>query len=605
MTRMQAHNRAAPMSRRQLLAASALGISALAMPAWARGAHIGAHGGSRHGGSALIRAGFDEVAGPVVDLAIAAGMTMVEGRRGHGFAVNGSVPGPLVRLREGEVARLNVHNHLAEDSSIHWHGLLLPFHLDGVPGVSFPGIAPGASFTAEFPVRQSGTYWWHSHSNLQEQAGHYGPLVIDPAGPEPYPADRDYVLLLSEFTPMHPHAIMAKLKKAEGYFNRRPMHAGDDYAMSAAERRLWAEMRMLPTDIADVSAPAYTYLANGHGPSEGLDYRFRPGERVRLRVINGSAMSFFNLRIPGLAMTVIAADGQYVRPVEVDEFQIGVAETYDVIVEPRGREAYTIVAESMDRSGMAVATLASAPGLRADVPPLRERPLLTMADMGHRPGQPTMDHAAMGHGTMDHGAMDHSAMDHSAFDMRDTSLLPPTVDAGPGVDMVAMSPVDRMGDPGIGLDSVDHRVLNYRQLVALAPNPDRRPPSRELEIHLTGNMERYMWSFDGRKYSSVSDQPIRFAWNERVRVKLVNDTMMAHPVHLHGHFFELVNGHDGHQPLKHTLTVQPGGSATFDLTANEPGDWAFHCHLLYHMHAGMFQVVSVDFPPSGTGSTTA
>ena len=314
-------------------------------------------------------------------------------------------------------------------------------------------------------------------------------------------------------------------------------------------------------------------------------------------------------------MTVVAADGQNVRPVEVDEFQIGVAETYDVVVEPRSAAAYTIVAESMGRSGMAVATLASAPGQRAAVPALRDPPLLTMADMGMNHGgksmgdgamagmdhstMPGMDHGAMkpGEGGSQDGKMAMSGMDMSGgMKMRDTSKLPADVKVGPGIDMVAMNPVDRMGDPGIGLDKVDHRVLTYRDLAALEPGKDQRTPSRFLEIHLTGNMERYMWSFDGTKFSAVSDTPIRFAYNERVRVKLVNDTMMAHPIHLHGHFFELVNGHDGAQPRKHTVVVQPGSSAQFDLTANEPGDWAFHCHLLYHMHAGMFQIVSVAFP---------
>ena len=497
------------------------------------------------------------------------------------------MPGPLIRLKEGTTARLNVHNRLDEDSSIHWHGLMVPFQLDGVPGVSFPGIAAGKSFTAEFPVRQSGTYWWHSHSGLQEQPGHYGPIVVDPAGSDPVDATHDYVLLLSEFTPMMPHTIMAKLKKGDEYFNYQQTTWTDDYPLSEKQRLMWARMRMMPTDILDVTAPNYTYLANGHGPKEGLEYLFAPGARVRLRVINGSAMTFFNVRIPGLRMTVVAADGQNVRPVEVDEFQIGVAETYDVVVEPRHAAAYTIVAESMGRSGMAVATLTSAPGQRAAVPALRDPPLLTMTDMG-------MNHGGKSMGGMQGGGMDMSG----GMKMRDTSMLPADVKVGPGIDMVAMNPVDRMGDPGIGLTHVDHRVLTYRDLASLEPGKDQRTPSRFLEIHLTGNMERYMWSFDGTKFSAVSDAPIRFAYNERVRVKLVNDTMMAHPIHLHGHFFELVNGHDGAQPRKHTVVVQPGSSAQFDLTANEPGDWAFHCHLLYHMHAGMFQIVSVAFPPN-------
>ncbi|GGO92936.1 copper oxidase [Stakelama pacifica] len=520
---------------------------------------------------------------------------------------------------------LNIHNDLDVDTSIHWHGLLVPFQMDGVPGVSFPGIPAGGTFSAVFPVRQSGTYWWHSHAGLQEQSGHYGPIVVDPASPDPVQADRDYVLLLSEFSSLDPHAIMAKLKKGEDYFNYQQTSWTDDYPLSGKDRRMWAKMRMMATDILDVTGSTYTYLANGHGPTEGMEFAFRPGERVRIRIINGSAMTFFNVRLPGLPMTVVAADGQNVRPVEVDELQIGVAETYDVVVEPGSAPAYTIVGEAMDRSGMAVATLASAPGARAAVPALRDPPLLTMADMGMS-GMGGMDGMKMGDGAssdmtgMDHGAMGHAGQtDHgdmagtsgmamgasqggggmsmSGMSMRDTSLLPPDVKVGPGIDMVAMNPIDRMGDPGLGLDNVDHRVLDYRQLVALEPGADDRVPSRFMEIHLTGNMERYMWSFDGEKFSAVSDHPIRFANDERVRVKLVNDTMMAHPIHLHGHFFELVNGAGHlHQPRKHTVIVQPGGSAQFDLTANEYGDWAFHCHLLYHMHAGMFQVVSVAAP---------
>ncbi len=588
------------LNRRKFLnvstgAAGFVGLSA-AVPAWARG-------GNMQGG--LIRQGFDEVSGANIDLTIGDGMRVVQGRRGHTIAVNGSVPGPLVRLKEGQSVKLNVTNNLDEDSSVHWHGLLVPFQFDGVPGVSFPGIKPGQTFTYDMPaLRQSGTYWWHSHSGLQEQAGHYGPIIVDPAASDPVQADRDYVLLLSEFTPMHPHTIMAKLKKGEGYFNYQQRTLTDDYPLTGENRRMWAKMRMMPTDILDVTGATYTYLANGRGPKEGLEYLFNRGERVRIRIINGSAMTFFNVRIPGVKFWVVGADGKNVRPVEVEEFQIGTAETYDIVVEPNG-EAHSIVAESMDRSGMAVATLASRPGAMAPVPALRDPPLLTMADMGmsgmdHGAGEAgNMDHSTMSHGPAESGSemdmgSDDSGMAMGGMNMRDTSMLPPDVKVGPGLDMVSMNAADRMGDPGIGLDKVPHKVLNYKDLISLEPNKDKRNPSRQMEIHLTGNMERYMWSFDGKKFAAVSDEPIRFAYNERVRVKLVNDTMMAHPIHLHGHFFELVNGHDGHQPLKHTVIVQPGGSATFDLTADEAGDWAFHCHLLYHMHSGMFQIVTVS-----------
>lgn len=567
------------LSRRRLLAGAGAASAFAALPAWAQGHSL--HRSQPMRGGQPIRVGFDQVSGEVIDLAVGHGPRVVQGRKGHGIAVNGSVPGPLIRLKEGTSVRLNVTNNLPEDTSIHWHGLLLPFHMDGVPGISFPGIMPGQTFTYEFPIRQSGTYWYHSHSGLQEQQGHYGPLIIDPAGDEPAGYDREFILLLSEFTPHHPHFIMDRLRKGEGYFNYQQTSWSDEYPLTAEDRRMWAEMRMPATDIADVTGSTYTYLANGRGPKEGLEYLFTPGERVRLRIINGAAQTFFNLRIPGLSMTVIAADGQNVKPVEVDEFQIGTAETYDVIVRPSA-QAYTIIAESMDRSGMALATLASRPGVRAPIPPPRKPPLLDMGDMG------------MNHG--DHGAS-HS-MD--GMKMRDTLLLPPDVKVGPGIDMVSMAPVDKLGDPGLGLRDVGHRVLNYRMLSALEPNRDTREPSRLLELHLTGNMERYMWSFDGEMYSAVSDKPIRFAWNERVRVKLINNTMMAHPIHLHGMFFELVNGEDpGHQPRKNIVIVQPGASAQFDLTANEPGDWAFHCHLLYHMHGGMMQTVTVMGPESG------
>ena len=562
------------LSRRHLIKSTAAlaAASALPMPAWAKGQSL-----------SHARKGFGEVSGEDIELAIGNHHFATGNRSGHAVAVNGTIPGPLVRLREGQRARLHVTNTLAEDSSIHWHGLLVPFQFDGVPGVSFPGIRPGERFTYDFPIRQSGTYWWHSHSGLQEQAGHYGPIIVESADPDPR-YDRDYVVLLSEFTPLHPHDIMRKLKVGEHYFQRDMLTASEG-TMPGAMRRMWGKMRMNPRDISDVTGSTYTFLVNGHGPQDDLQFAFVPGERVRLRVINGSAMTFFNLRIPGVPMTVIQADGQDVDEVEVDEFQIGVAETYDVIVSPPAG-SHAIVAEAMDRSGMGIASLTSHKGHIATPPPLRQIPTLTMADMG------MMDHSAhSGSGTASMEGMDHS--------MRDTSALPADVEAGPGVDMVAPMPMDRMDFPGLGLDTVSHRVLRYTDLRARRMNPHREI-DREMEIHLTGNMERYMWSFDGRKFTAVTDDPIRFGYDERVRVKLVNQTMMAHPIHLHGHFFELVNGADHmHQPLKHTVVVQPGGTATFDLTANEPGDWAFHCHLLYHMHAGMMQVVTVRPFPEG------
>jgi len=577
-----------PIDRRNFLSASAGGMGLIgltgAAPAWALGSAEGT----------VARKGSDVLSGEHLTMTVADTSFATGARRGPGVAVNGTIPGPLVRLREGQNLTVDLVNRSHEGTSIHWHGMLVPFLMDGVPGVSMAAVEPGDTYRYEFPIRQSGTYWWHAHT-LQEPLGHYGPLIVDPIEPEQYQYDRDYVVMLSDWTPMSPHKIMRKLKVGEGYFNYNQNTWTDDYDLSGEERRMWSRMRMMPTDISDVGGATYTYLINGHGPADDLEYLFNPGERVRLRFINGSAMTYFNIRVPGLPMTVVQADGQNVQPVETDEFQIGVAETYDVIIEPTS-EAHTLVAESIDRSGMGIATLASKPGARAVVPSLRKPPVLTMADMGNG-GMAGMDHSSVDGGVM--AGMDHSSpragetVGMGAMTMRDTSALPPNVKVGPGIDSVASNPIDRMDFPGLGLDDVDHRVLDYSQLLAAKPNSDPRRPSRMKTIHLTGNMERYMWSFDGKKFNEITE-PIQFAYNERVRVKLVNNTMMAHPIHLHGHFFELVNGApNDRQPLKHTLTVQPGGSAQFDLTADESGDWAFHCHLFYHMHTGMFQVVTV------------
>lgn len=561
-----------PLERRTLLRSAALGGLGLGLgglfPAWAQTVSAG------------IVPDMPTLTGEEIRLAIGHSAFELNGKSGHAVTVNGTLPSPLIRLREGQNVRLLVTNHLDEDTSIHWHGLILPFQMDGVPGISFPGIKPHQTFTYEFPIKQAGTYWYHSHSGLQEAIGLYGPMILDPRDADPVAYDREHVIVLSDWSFMHPHQIMRKLKQEPGYFNRQRQTMsglmGSDNpedAMSLKDRMMWGQMRMDPTDIADVTGATYSYLVNGHGPEGNWTGLFRPGERVRLRFINASAMTVFQVRIPGLEMIVVNSDGMNVRPVATDEFQISVAETYDVIVQPKEDRAYTLVAESVDRSGMARGTFAPRPGMQAAIPPLRPRPTLGMKDMGM-------------------GAMagtDHSGMKHS---MRDKSAAPENMKVGVGVDMIAPMPADRTGEPGLGLENVDHRVLTYRDLVSLTPNPDTREPSRSLEIHLTGNMERFMWSFDGRSLKEVKE-PIRFERNERARVILVNDTMMQHPIHLHGHFFEVVNGHPGNHPMKHTVNVLPGGKVTFDLTADAPGDWAFHCHLLFHMHAGMFNVVTV------------
>ncbi|WP_066660449.1 MULTISPECIES: copper resistance system multicopper oxidase [unclassified Sphingomonas] len=602
--------------RRQLLRGSMMAGGGMALAAW-----LPAWAQTNSSG---IAAPLPEVSGEDIRLRIAHQMMTVDGRESHAIGINGTVPGPLIRLREGQKVRLHVENTLDEDSSIHWHGLILPFQMDGVPGISFPGIKPRSTFTYEFPVVQAGTYWYHSHSGLQEQMGHYGPIVIDPKDADPVGYDREHVVVLSDHSPLHPHTIFKKLKQQAGYFNRQKqtlagLLRGEDLPLK--DRLDWGGMRMDPTDISDVTGSTYTYLINGHGPKDNWTALFRPGERVRLRFVNASAMTIFNVRIPGLKLTIVQADGLNVRPVEVDEFQITVAETYDVIVTPED-QAYTLVSEAVDRSGMGRATLAPRAGMVAAVPALRKRPIVTMKDMGMgdmsgMSGMPGMDHGSMPMGNMpgmeqdssasgsmpgmDHGAMpgmgdgaasgqDHSGHSMAGMKMRDPANAP-QVQMGPGVQTISPMPADRTGEPGQGLEDVGHKVLTYRDLVALDRNPDVRAPGREMEIHLTGNMERFMWAFDGVKFSELK-APLAFEKGERVRVTLVNDSMMAHPIHLHGHFFELVTGHGDHSPRKHTVNVLPGGKVSWDVTA-EAGDWAFHCHLLYHMHAGMMQVVQV------------
>ena len=590
-----------------------LGLSSL-FPAWAQ---TGSHG--------LAAKSMPTVAGNEIRLNIAETSFKVDGRTGHAIAINGTIPAPLIRLREGETVRLVVNNMLDEDTSIHWHGLIVPMQMDGVPGVSFPGIKANSTFVYEFPLKQAGTYWYHSHSGLQEQLGHYGPMIIDPAGRDPIAYDREHVVVLSDWSFLHPHTIFTRMKQEGGFFNRQKRtlmdRIGKADPMTAEEREMFGRMRMDPTDISDVTEAAFTFLINGHSPGENWTGLFRPGERVRLRIINAAAQTTFNLRIPGLRMTVVATDGIEIRPVVVDEFQIGNAETYDVIVQPEN-QAYTLVAESIDRSGMGHATLAPRLGMRAAVPPLRERPTLGMDDMGMgsmggmdhgaAPGSPAaagampgMDHGSMpgmtggggaqsgsmsgmNHGSPAAGAA--AAVDHSNMNMRDKSKV--NFPVGVGVDMIAPMPSEGTDHPGVGLEDVGHRVLTYKDLVSLTPNRDTRAPTRFLEIHLTGNMERFMWSMDGQQLSE-NPEPYRFARNERVRMRLVNDTMMTHPMHIHGHFWEIVNGNPGNQPLKHTVKVPPGRFVDLDLTADAPGDWAFHCHLLYHMHAGMMRVVKV------------
>ncbi|WP_445177664.1 copper resistance system multicopper oxidase [Pseudomonas sp. McL0111] len=499
------------------------------------------------------------------------------------LTINGGVPGPLLRWREGDTVTLRVRNRLKDSTSIHWHGILLPANMDGVPGLSFHGIEPGGVYVYQFKVRQNGTYWYHSHSGLQEQAGVYGPLVIDAKDPEPFHYDRDYVVMLSDWSDEDPTSLMKTLKKQSDYYNYHKRTVGDfihdvgekGWGATVADRTMWAEMKMNPTDIADVSGATYTFLMNGHAPDSNWTGLFRPGEKLRLRLINGSAMTYFDVRIPGLKMTVVASDGLHVKPVTVDELRIAVAETYDVIVEPDA-EAYTLLAQAMDRTGYARGTLATRAGLAAPVPPLDPRPLVTMDDMGM--------------GGMDHGSMDMSAMDHSS--MGPMQSHPASETDNPLVDMQAMSTAPKLDDPGLGLRNNGRRVLTYADLHSTFEDPDGRDPSRTIELHLTGHMEKFAWSFNGIKFSDA--EPLRLKYGERIRLVLVNDTMMTHPIHLHGMWSDLEDENGDFQVRKHTIDMPPGTRRSYRVTADALGRWAYHCHLLYHMEMGMFREVRVE-----------
>jgi len=536
------------------------------------------------------------------------------GRERFATAINGSVPGPILRWKEGERVTLDVTNHLAEASSIHWHGILLPPEMDGVPDISFKGIAPGETFRYEFDVKQSGTYWYHSHSGFQEQTGLYGALVIDPREPDFFSYDRDYVVMLSDWSDENPNDIYAKLKKSSGYYNFAERTVGDlahdiqhkGLMQTWQERSMWNNMRMSDRDLSDVTGYTYTFLMNGRAPVDGWTGLFKRGEKVRLRIINGSAMTFFDVRIPGLKMTVIAADGQNIEPVSVDEFRIGVAETYDVIVEPKDDRAYCIFAQAIDRTGYARGTLTPDASLTVEPPAMDPYPILGHQDMGMDMGNMGADMGHAGHGAAQQGGhMQHdmsgggsSLEDLFENDMAgraghgsDSDIIHAPAEFGPHVDARVENPQYRLDDPGVGLRNNGRRVLTYADLRNLSPTPDPREPEREIQLHLTGNMARYMWSINGVKYADA--EPLLFKYGERLRITFVNDTMMNHPMHLHGMWSDLETGDGKRIPRKHTVIVQPGSKLSYLVTADAAGVWAFHCHLLYHM-LGMFRKVVVS-----------
>lgn len=558
----------------------------------------------------------EALSGDVIDLVIGETPFTLGGRPATAMTINGTIPGPLIRLKEGQDVTLRVTNRLREISSIHWHGLLLPPHMDGVPGVSYGGIQPGTTFTYRFPIKQSGTYWYHSHSGGQELQGMYAPMILDPLEPEPFHYDRDYVVMLSEWTFESAEAVFDNLKKFSGYYNFQKRAAPEFFSdvgrwglwPALQNYLMWDRMRMDPTDFADVTGSTLTFLTNGLPPSGNWTGLFQPGERIRLRFINAAAMTFFDVRIPGLTMTVVQADGQNVQPVAVDEFRFGPAETYDVIVEPAEDRAYTIFAETMDRSGYARGTLAPRPGMSAEIPQRRPRPLRTMEDMGMagHSGEHAMETADRklpeGH-TNSRSIPPGHGMEHGPgmeTDDRRQSTIPGAIPVEHGTDhhgtgnqTVAEYSQNRMHEPGRGLEGSPRRVLVYTDLKSRAPYPDQREPEREIEIHVTGHMQRYMWSFDGKKYSDAP-APIRFRYAERLRLTFVNDTMMEHPLHLHGMWMHLENGAGAYLPRKHTVAVKPAERLSVAISADAPGPWAFHCHLLFHMEAGMFRVVEVS-----------
>ncbi|MCC6598092.1 MAG: copper resistance system multicopper oxidase [Alphaproteobacteria bacterium] len=531
-------------------------------------------------------------------LTIAREPVSITGNTVDKITVNGTIPGPTLRFTEGQEAIIHVTNKLDKDTSVHWHGLLLPGEMDGVPGFNgFPGIKPGETFTYRFKIRQDGTYWYHAHSMGQEQDGHYGSIVIAPKGKDPVQADRDYVVLLSDFHDEDSWDIMSNLKMSSEYYQYARRTVGDFFD-DAKERgfgkawenaKMWGEMRMLPTDLSDVTG--YTFLVNGKTQEQNWTGIFKPGERVRLRFINASAMSFYDVRIPGLKMQVVSADGQNVEPVPVDEFRFGVAETYDVIVTPKEDKAYTIAAEPIDRTGFALGTLAPREGMRGEIPQSRPRALLTMADMGMNHDMGSMDHGSMNTSGMDHSQMNHDIpMDHSKMDHAAMGHAMPSDES---MNKIA----EKSGWAKAGTPPGD-KALSYADLRYLGIQKDTREAEREILVRLGGNMERYIWTINGKKYADSG--PINLNYGERVRLKFVNDTMMAHPMHLHGMFVQLENGQPAEKlPNKHTVIVPPGQSYSVLLTADEPGEWAFHCHLLYHMMAGMMnKVVVAKLDPS-------
>lgn len=545
--------------------------------------------------------------GSAFELAVDRQLINKTGTRSWANAINGGVPGPTLRWREGDVVTINLANRMPEMTGFHWHGIILPNPMDGVPGLQFPGIQPGETFTYRFPVLQSGTYWYHSHMGYQEQKGAYGALIIDPAGEPLVKADRDYAVVLSDWTDQDPHVIANNFKHdSEMYnFGRRTLRtffsdaAHSRLGAAVSERWRWADMRMDPSGIQAPTGYTYTYLVNGFPPEANWTALFRPGERVRLRFINASAASFFDVSLPGLTMEVVHAHGNDVVPVPVDQFRIGIAETFDVMVQPREDRAYTIFVQSMDRSGYARGTLAPRDGMEAPIPPMDDRPLRTMTDMGMPGMAPAQVGASpVGNSSRIGGLMPsmrggQAGLPPGRRQANEPRTEHPPQSPGTGVEslFVAKTPTRRLDLPGDGLNHLDRRVLTYADLRSVHPGVDRRPPTREVLLHITGNMRRFIWGLDGKKFSEVG--PIDVTLGERFRLRFINDTMMNHPFHLHGMWMVLENGQGDHCPYLHTVNVKPAEDISLLVTPVATGQWPLHCHVLYHFEAGMFRTVRV------------
>ncbi|WP_301383322.1 copper resistance system multicopper oxidase [Aliarcobacter butzleri] len=569
-----------------------------------------------------------ELSGNTFNLSIEKIAVNVTGNPSIAKTVNGMLSGPTLRWKEGDTVTINVTNNLNEDTSIHWHGIILPASMDGVPGFSnFNGIKPGETFTYKFPILQSGTYWYHSHSGFQEQEGVFGAIIIEPKIKDPYEYDREYVISLSDWSDEKPSSVYRKIKLSSSYYNFKQRTVGDfidevkekGFFEAFSERKMWNEMKMTDRDISDVSGYTYTYLMNGENPATGFKALFKNGEKIRLRFINSAAMTFFDVRIPGLKMTVVAADGNNIQPVTVDEFRIGVAETYDVIVEPEVNKAYSIFAQSIDRSGYALGALTFDEKVIAQTPQMDAFPILTHADMGMggtsdnnsehdmstmETQKPAKQESAMKYGagmdmssmekpkpTMNHSMMGHDMSTMNSNQKKEIPITKLEESTGVQVDAVAMNPQYRLSDPGVGLRNNGRRVLTYADLKSLTPTTNDKYPDREIILRLTGNMERYMWSINGITYKDA--KPLEFKYGERLRITYINDTMMNHPMHLHGMWSDLETGDDNYLPRKHTIVVQPGSKISFRVNVDAKGSWAYHCHLLYHM-TDMFRKVIVS-----------